>query len=949
MVLSRSLGSCVLVVVAASLSFVSAGVGGGSSPDGDVAAQFWNQDHGSGAADGFVDVAPVLSMPEEVWRTDIGEILSGPVVWGGDVFCAVAKGRQANLVRVDAETGKVIGKTTLGKVDDPRIAVWQGIVAVCTADYVRTYKVKGRTLRKDDTIKLQTQGPVCIAGRSLFVADLGSRLHVIDLRDGKDTGTIGRCEGRPAVTPTLAAIFEIDKRSGYGGEFLSFRTLRRSSEDQRYKIEQHKWGGLVRRTRRGSEDEAIAVLFLEDSRGAGFYVRPRQPLEAAFSDKKLPGAVFTPYSNNKLSPILVGPIAWEDGLIGFNSDGDLMGQDKKGVFRTVVDADKRPKGMRVGPLTRARNVAYAGNMAVHLETDRVLWCAADLDTEGPLIPLADARILYVSNEGELVCAGSSSANLAAAGTTTIAFGAVPAPSDGDGLVLADGTFRRGPARARIGGGAIFERAGEDPEEFERDEVSLVIREGEVELVGEEFPVFEAFRRSLLAEEASFLEDCFTEYYNAHLGDECRRILGEYQRLGLPMERHGELLKKLAGRSENTASNRGKKLAKVRRIEDEGRARIASLYHGAAAWCVERNLRGAATLLEDALAVFDPDAELDFERIATWMPDAFPFRNAPDAGKLWLRWAHEILPAGAHFVPRDDESIAEGWAQEAGKETLALRTRNLLFLSRSTDPEVVGLCLRSGEGAVRMLGTLFPESEAFKAPMEVRLHPDHESFLAELKAAGAGQLEWAAGYFNPAAKASTFYLPDDKDRGDALQDLRSTLDHELTHQFLAERAVFRSSGASRSGVWAVEGIARFFEEQAVELGRADRSLDDETVPSIDASSQLLEADKLIPLERLLLMNKRAFSKLGDVEIARFSLRYTLQTRVYTERSVFYDESGALVFFLLQRAGRQVRQGMLDYLKAVYSGEWDSKSWELLGFDSIDTLEEAFHAFLQEAGG
>ena len=73
-------------------------------------------------------------------------------------------------------------------------------------------------------------------------------------------------------------------------------------------------------------------------------------------------------------------------------------------------------------------------------------------------------------------------------------------------------------------------------------------------------------------------------------------------------------------------------------------------------------------------------------------------------------------------------------------------------------------------------------------------------------------------------------------------LFEVLSHELTHQYIAERWVTGEGrrSASTPGFWVVEGMARFVEDQALEMGRRGIRFDDETVvcglPSAKAFKQ-----------------------------------------------------------------------------------------------------------------
>lgn len=917
---------------------------------GDAGDRFWNQDRGNGWGNSSVDVDPVLSVPEDVWRASPGELVGAPVVWDGRVFTLARRGKQVTLYELDAATGETLGKASVGKVEDARLAAWEDLVAVCTEQFVRTFRVKGKSLRKRDTLELGTLGPPCVAGGELFVRDLENQLHLIDLAEGEDTGEIGTCEGRPSVSPRLVGIYELDERGGSEEQYVSLRSLKRASPDEPYKIATHEWGGSVRRSNKPfGRDEAVVCFLAEVGRKSIWYVRPHRPLESFFESLKMPAALLGVERSAGVSPILIGPILWKDELVGLDADSNLVAQDKKGGFRTILLASQRPPGARDGAITRARGVAYVGNTGVDLEKMRVLWVAPDLDAAGPLIPLADRRILYVSREGELVCAASSSTGVAAgAEGGPAAFASLPAPSSGDGVVLADGTFRVGKAQARMGGGAVLNLGTEFAEEFERTAVSAVVSGGKVELVGEEYPVVVAFRNSLSAELSDVLPTWFEAYRRAGFYTECERLLAEARTVGLSEEKLAELGAELAGKSEGTISHREQKLLKVSAVEEEGRQRLVELCRGAAGWCGEHGLPRAATLLEADASLFAPGTAADPERLAGWIPAEFPLGQGEEAAGTWLTWARELVPAGARFVGEDDEHAKAPWVIETSEPALVLRTRNLVLSSRSRDPEALGVVLRAAEGVARELTSLVPDSEAFRTPLELRLVADETALRAAREEASLGKMEHAAGGYDRAGKVCTFALPSRPTRAASLAALRDATVHAVTHQFLAERGVLRTKGISRSGTWAVEGIARYMEDRPVDLGRPESDRRAEVPPSVRIAAAILGRGELIPLRSLLLMPQTAVGRLKRDAPLELDLPEPLGAQSLSARQLFQREAGAFTFFLLERAGRQSRDGFVRYLQAVYAGEWTSRSWKLLGYDSLDTLDDVFNAFLLESG-
>ena len=63
-------------------------------------------------------------------------------------------------------------------------------------------------------------------------------------------------------------------------------------------------------------------------------------------------------------------------------------------------------------------------------------------------------------------------------------------------------------------------------------------------------------------------------------------------------------------------------------------------------------------------------------------------------------------------------------------------------------------------------------------------------------------------------------------------------------------------------------------------------------------------------------------------------------------IFYEESGSLVFYLMNKAGDEKRAALLGYLRSWYESHLDQHSWETLGYSSSSELERAFLEFLAE---
>jgi hypothetical protein len=117
-----------------------------------------------------------------------------------------------------------------------------------------------------------------------------------------------------------------------------------------------------------------------------------------------------------------------------------------------------------------------------------------------------------------------------------------------------------------------------------------------------------------------------------------------------------------------------------------------------------------------------------------------------------------------------------------------------------------------------------------------------------------------------------------------------------------------------------------------------------VISLDTAAHAHRAGLLPPLATLLDLSQEAFLELGDTPLGELRLRYTLGRFAPTQRSLFYDQSAALVFFLMNRAGEKGRAALIEALRTHYAGRTGPEGWKALGWESAEALEREFEAFL-----
>lgn len=367
-------------------------------------------------------------------------------------------------------------------------------------------------------------------------------------------------------------------------------------------------------------------------------------------------------------------------------------------------------------------------------------------------------------------------------------------------------------------------------------------------------------------------------------------------------------------------------------------------------CAKRKMKyAAAALLGDAAAAGVWTQEMH-ERCIEWEPTEFPFTPSDEErSRLFADWSREIVPMGGRFVLKDEAggspTLPVTWTQDV----VALRTRNLLIRSRTTDPALVGECLRQGEATVRALEHLLGVPDAFNdEPLEIRLYRDRKEYLEDTS--GKRAMLWSAGYFSPGEAVSRFYVTRDEKTGKLEAfELYEVLSHELTHHWLERR---RLRGSARfehqPGYWIVEGFAKFVDSQAKGFQRGRFGFDDENGSTIRNAKMVRKANRLMPISKIVDLSQFEFASLPESQLG-----------------VFYEQGGALVFFLMNRKGAEGRKALLDYMERHYAGKfWDlpppdpyghkvvkpedgkpiRQGWKVLGYDTPEALEREFLAFL-----
>lgn len=381
--------------------------------------------------------------------------------------------------------------------------------------------------------------------------------------------------------------------------------------------------------------------------------------------------------------------------------------------------------------------------------------------------------------------------------------------------------------------------------------------------------------------------------------------------------------------------------------DRYRVDLIAAVEQCTAW---RTYSAAGALLGDALDLDAWSSEVQEAAVAS-VPDVdsdqmFPF-TPEDAvkAKLWARWSKAIIPFGGQFVnpathPRKSE-INRSWLQD----TVIMRTRNIELWSKERENlEVVCDVLRQAESTVRALEALLGKPELGNdEPMMVRLCTNRAKYLEDIGPGGRPP-DWSGGFFSPGDGISRFYI-------DFRGEMQSTVSHELTHHWL-ERRFFRGgdSNSIQPGYWIVEGFARYVEHQSGVFQKGKFGFDNENARSLQ-TCRGGGRRFLFPSSTLIDLSQRDFGNVitGDD----------------TKLQMFYEQSGAMVFFLMNKAGPEVRKNLIGYMRKYYMGELIDtgppdplgqrkidiekgkpvkEGWKLLGYETAGKLDAAFQDYL-----
>ena len=912
----------------------------------------WNQAHGNAANTAFVDVEPLKTPPTERWRIESEQVLAGPVIAQARLFAVVRQDKRPRLLAVEPAGGELLASCELSLDGElVGIAANEGVAVIVATEGVQTLRLDGRALRVEKTIQSAFGGEPAFVGTNCLVArEGGAGLQTIDLATGRTTtlapkgfGRAGLClddriAGKAART---LAVLGIDAKAD---KLLLQRFPVTGAAPMKLGPVELLWSGPTFAT---PERTPFARLISVPGREGGEW--------CVWMDERRGGGLLRKDGYKPLD-FAHAPAASKSRLFGFSSGGRLVQFDAADDSLTpIAEKSELRAGAQAGAPSIARDMLLLGNWALELGSKRVLWCIESIEADGPAIPAGDELLVIRTKSGALVGFGSGPreqvgrAGGAGAPGAPAAGPAAPVstdlPGSKPGIVRSDGLFLAGTASGLEGGRWRIKPESGAPHELDADAVALVDDGREPRLLGEEHALFRAFWGVLTLRHAEALAGAFEKWREAKLPDECRRVLEEARRHGLPPARVDELLASLAAKS---VAKGGATRKQCVEFENDAREASGKAMLRAARWCAARGAKSAATVLLARAIAASPAEPPDLLIAEEWLPADFPRAEEPETTvKSWMEWAEALLPSGATFATLDDSTLRRISVTKFAQGASFLQTRNILLLTKEHDRAVLGTLLLRGEATVRALQKLLgpsPDDLPAKAPLEVRLHKTRSDYLADL-IIGSTPPEWSAGCYSPGDGISRFYSEQASAEEDPLNHtLQEVFAHELAHHYVDRRWVRERRGGGSGSYWMVEGFAEFVAGQALEIGRLGEKFDDATVQTIDRAAAAARAGKLLGTEYLLgLDSPRFHAELDGGTFGPVRLKHTFTDVLMDTRSVFYAQSTALTFFVMNRCenGRSIYR---RWLEQVYSGKALVEPWKELGFRDSAALGRAFAEFL-----
>ncbi len=218
----------------------------------------------------------------------------------------------------------------------------------------------------------------------------------------------------------------------------------------------------------------------------------------------------------------------------------------------------------------------------------------------------------------------------------------------------------------------------------------------------------------------------------------------------------------------------------------------------------------------------------------------------------------------------------------------------------------------------------PRSGTPRKLHQVVYFADKSQYVEALRPAQP-RIDMTLGIYFDSAKTAYFFAGDEQYEG--------TLNHEATHQLFRESRPSAIDPGRKNNFWVVEAIACYMESLAEKspLAGSDYgkyfTLGGVNAGRVPAARQRLLDDQFyVPLDELTAYGMEALQR--DARLPQI-----------------YSQSSGLALFLMHGEAGKLRQSLVDYLLAVYSGKVDPTTLEKTTGAKYEELDRRYREFMR----
>ena len=360
--------------------------------------------------------------------------------------------------------------------------------------------------------------------------------------------------------------------------------------------------------------------------------------------------------------------------------------------------------------------------------------------------------------------------------------------------------------------------------------------------------------------------------------------------------------------------------------------------------VSRTLQLAADTLRT-----DPDHPearrlLGYQRIGDTWGGGYAVRMV-EGGRVWHPKYGWIRPKNLDHWNAGERPLGRRWvsAEEDARQHATLkdgwqvRTDHFQIITNSSREAAVELAVRL-ETLYQVWQQLFGEffltqkelvdrldgrqpAGYRRKPFQVRYHRSRDQYNASLKR-HQPRIDITLGIYFDHMRESHFFAGPDQDAG--------TLQHEAVHQLFQESVRSTRDVGELGNVWAVEGVACYF-ESLVPLGSTDGGK--------------LFAIGLPNGGRLPAAHHRRLVDDVYIPLREFSAIRASELRQREDIARLYTQSAGLATFLMHDQQGRYRRPLAAYLQAIYAGRDQPNSLPKLTGQGFEQLDEEYREFLE----